>query len=93
VSAPRLSPTVVTDDTLLARAIDEVIQADDEDQRHCLGIQKVQTELRARVDDETWKVFLRLDAATNARLADLTVTITTWAFVQGQLDAGKGDVR
>jgi hypothetical protein len=40
VTALRLSPKIVTDDAQLAVAVDAVFRGDDEDQRHCLGIDR-----------------------------------------------------
>jgi hypothetical protein len=93
VTAPRLTPSVVTNDARLGAAIDAVIPGDDEDREHRNRIGKLQAELRACASDEAWAVFLKLDAEVGARLADLSVTLTTWAFVQGQFDAGKGGGR
>ena len=89
MSAPRLSPTIVANDALLAAAIDAVIQGDTTDQENRGTITRLQGELRACVSEEAWQVYLQLDAVVVARLADLTVTLTTWAFVEGQLDAGR----
>ena len=89
----RLTPSVVTKDALLAAAIDEVIQGDHKDREHREGIGRLQAELRRYLEDEGWSVFLKLEAEVGACLADLTVTLTIWAFVQGHLDGGRGDGR
>jgi hypothetical protein len=88
-AVPALTPAVVTDDEQLAAAVDAFLDADATDREHRQKIGKLQTELRRRVDDETWMVFLELDDAIGARLADVTAAITGWAFVEGQLDVGR----
>lgn len=87
---PILTPKVVTSDQALAIAVDAVIQADATDQGHLREIGRLQAELRAHVDEDAWHLFLQLDEAIGARLADLSVTLTCWAFVEGQWDGGRG---
>lgn len=93
MTSPRLTPAVVIDEARLGAAIDAVIHEDGTDRAHRETILELQSDLRGHVDDEGWRVFLRLDAAIGARAADLTVNLVVWAFVQGQLDAGKGGGR
>lgn len=93
MTSPKLTPSVVTNDARLGAAIDEMIHSDDEDRAHRETIAKLQADLRRQVTDEAWQLYLGLDAAVGARIADLSVTITAWAFVEGQLDAGKGGGR
>jgi hypothetical protein len=56
VSAPKLNPATVTDDVLLAAAIDQVIKA--EDDGHCREIVERQGTLRGLVDGATWDLYL-----------------------------------
>jgi hypothetical protein len=83
VSAPKLNPKIVTDNTLLAAAIAEFLGSDDATKEHRRSILKLEAELRARVSDKAWQVFLRLDEADAARMSDLSIALVQWAFLEG----------
>jgi hypothetical protein len=83
MSAPQLSPKIVTDDALLAATIDEFLGGDGQNQVHRTKILALEEELRALVDDDTWRIFLRLDDADAARTRDMSIALVQWAFLEG----------
>jgi hypothetical protein len=83
MSSPRLSPKIVADDVLLAATINEFVGSDDASKDHRRKILKLEEELRAHVGEDAWQVFLNLDAADAARMADMAVALVQWAFTEG----------
>jgi urease accessory protein UreF len=85
----KLTSSVVTDDQKLTAAIDEVLRIDRRDREHRRKVTRLGQELRV-LDEEAWRqVYVRIAEAVRARIADLSITLTTWAFVEGQRDASR----
>lgn len=40
--------------------------------------------LRASLDEDTWRVFMKYDELANARFAELLLVVARWAFGEGQ---------
>ena len=81
---PVLDPELVADDDDLALAVDAFIQASPEARARQGEIALLHDELRQAVDIEAWRIVMRLDELTNARLADITVEIARFAFSEGR---------
>lgn len=81
---PVLTAAVVDDEEQLAAAVDafNVANADDRVQR--AELLERQAELHLVLDAKEWQMFLAVEEASTARLADLTVSIARWAFRQGR---------
>jgi hypothetical protein len=78
-----LNPAIVTDDARLAAVVDEFIRADATDREHCKAIAELQARLRDRVTGRLWGGFLRIDEKVAARIADLSLALVRWAYMEG----------
>jgi hypothetical protein len=81
----RLTQAVVVDCDLLADAIEERVKLDRADLLHRRRIDRRERKLRALIGDDAWQAYLRLDEEIGARLSDLSLSLTRWAFEQGRL--------
>jgi hypothetical protein len=90
---PLLNPAIIVDDALLAAVVDEFIHSDIADRDHREAIKALQTQLRSQVDDEqAWQLFLKLDETVTSRLADLSLAVARWAYLEGFRYGGGGRV-
>ncbi len=87
-----LNPAIIADDRQLAALVDEFIQSDPTDRAHRDTVVVLQAHLREHVADDVWPVFLKLDEAVTARLADLSLAVARWAYLEG-LSYGGGTIR
>ncbi|HEX7601287.1 MAG TPA: hypothetical protein VF316_06760, partial [Polyangiaceae bacterium] len=58
---PVLTPEIVEDDQALAEQVDEIARRDAEARRWQLEAMIYEDALKAILDADTWKIFLRLD--------------------------------
>lgn len=82
-SQPPLTPEIVADDVALGAAVDRILLRHPKLRAQQAVVLKVQTRLKALLDDESSLAFLAVDEASTARLADALVTIARWAFCKG----------
>jgi hypothetical protein len=80
---PGLNPAIVVDDTLLTAVVDGFIRANFGDRAHRDTIVVLQEHLREHVGDDVWLVYLKLDETVTARLADLSLAVARWAYLEG----------
>ena len=89
---PRLNPAIVVDDRQFAVLIDEFIQSDPTDRAHRDTVVVLQAHLREHVAADVWPVVLKLDETVIARLADLSLAVARWAYLEGLRYSGGGRV-
>jgi predicted RNA polymerase sigma factor len=81
---PSLTPKIAADNSALGRRMDRLLRHDPEIARLTKKILWLQGRLRARVDDRTWRLFLRLESAVSDRTVDTDYLLTRWAFTEGR---------
>lgn len=83
-TAPKLDVRTLKHPESLSRVLGELVEGDAGQKRHRLRILRLQNELRALVTAEAWRVYLRLEDASAARLGEATALVASWAFKQGR---------
>ena len=81
---PVLTPEVVADDELLAMAVDDLVGADLDARVRMQEVFVYAEALRATLDENTWRTFLRYDEIANARFSELLLAASRWAFNEGR---------
>ena len=81
---PVLDPVTVADDELLGIAVDAVVLADFEARERMAEVFIFTEALRATLDADTWRTFMRYDELANERFAELLLVVARWAFAEGR---------
>jgi hypothetical protein len=83
-TAPKLDARILNDPESLSRALGKIVEGDLRQRRHRLHILRLQKQLRGLVSVKVWRVYLRLEDASAARLGEATELVAKWAFKQGR---------
>lgn len=89
---PRLRISSLDDADDLARKIDVVLRADPELRRRARRIRKAQEELRAKVGEDAFAIYMKLEEAVTARDARALDVVAVWAFTEGLRVGAGGDI-
>jgi len=83
-TGPKLDARLLNDPESLSRALGILVESDARQKRHRFHILRLQKQLKGLVSVEVWRVYLRLEDASAARLGDATDLVAKWAFKQGR---------
>lgn len=83
-TAPKLDSRILKNPESLSRVLAEVVERDLLQKRHRRRIIRLQKQLQGLVTAEAWRVYLRLEEASAARLGEATDLVAIWAFKQGR---------
>lgn len=83
-SASKLDSRILKNPEALSKVLGELVENDWRQKRHRSRIIRLQKQLQSLVSVEAWRVYLRLEDATAARLGEATELVATWAFKQGR---------
>lgn len=72
----------------LGEALDQVVRADSKLNELSRRALRLQARIRARVDDATWRQFLRWEEAVNTRAATAMEVIARWAYDESRRGVG-----
>jgi hypothetical protein len=79
-----LDPEVVQDDDELAQVVDQLIRRDYASRVRLWEINFHHGCLRDAVDPATWRLILKVEELSTARLSDLVVEVARFAFSEGR---------
>jgi hypothetical protein len=81
---PALTTRVVESDEQLAKAIDDLIQRDQDAAELALEVTTAQARLRALAGRDAWTVALRIEELMIQRWAELSLALVRFGFLEGQ---------